>query len=419
MKRVDESQFEWLGSNVVDSQSGKPILTDTKVVRYGSVRVGYFGVCTCETPNISYPGETIRFVDVKETAKRCVDYLRDVEKVDVVVCLSHLRMAQDRSMARVVPGMSLVLGGHDHNATTMQCADTLVHKSGQNAEYLGRVDMFVTPRRKRANAPSSSDAPAIANSSNGVAAAAPDRDALVLFQWHMLLNGPSIGAHEASAAVLARYVPQSDDRELRVLSLLAGTHILDSRSFQCRTKETTAGNLVSNALREAWGTQIGLINGGFIRGDRIYLPGDRINTRNLDREFPFPGGTCRLEIRGQDLVDALEQQLRHAPDSFGGFGQCSGLRRHYDVNAKPLRRLSLVQVESGTDKGEWTPIEPDTVYSVALTEFMATGGDGNHAFERGTIVSVNDELTVRVAVQLYLEKRASIELNLGRTVVIQ
>lgn len=79
----------------------------------GGVRVGLFGVCTAATPSLSYPGPNVRFLDVVSTAQACVRKLR-AQGANVIVALTHVSVMQDREIAKNVPGISILLGGHDH-----------------------------------------------------------------------------------------------------------------------------------------------------------------------------------------------------------------------------------------------------------------------------------------------------------------
>lgn len=41
-----------------------------------------------------------------------------------------------------MPDIDLILGGHDHSPITAYQGKTLIHKSGQNAEFIGRLDLL-------------------------------------------------------------------------------------------------------------------------------------------------------------------------------------------------------------------------------------------------------------------------------------
>jgi 5'-nucleotidase / UDP-sugar diphosphatase len=79
---------------------------------------------------------------------------------------------------------------------------------------------------------------------------------------------------------------------------------LDTRTVSLRTSETTSGNLVADCLFAFFNghgadPDLGMINGGFIRGDRLYPEdGIDITRRFLNEEMPFPKNACCVEITG-------------------------------------------------------------------------------------------------------------------------
>jgi 5'-nucleotidase/UDP-sugar diphosphatase len=93
------------------------------VIERGGIRFGIFGVLGKEA--IFYTsGGAVTFSDATQAAKEMVTILRETEKVDVVICLSHggVEKAKDGSitdgddvrLAKAVPGIDIVIGGHSH-----------------------------------------------------------------------------------------------------------------------------------------------------------------------------------------------------------------------------------------------------------------------------------------------------------------
>jgi 5'-nucleotidase/UDP-sugar diphosphatase len=95
------------------------------VIARGAIRFGIFGLLGKEA--IFYTsGGAATFSDAIETAKEMVKVLREKEKVDVVICLSHGGVEEGRDgifsdgddvrLATAVPGIDVVIGGHSHTA---------------------------------------------------------------------------------------------------------------------------------------------------------------------------------------------------------------------------------------------------------------------------------------------------------------
>src|SRR6266581_1288955 len=139
--RKAKTAFAWLGTNVL-GPDGKPfggaLATMTRQV--GELTVGFLGLLTPETVQLSSPGPTVTFAPVVPTAQAAVERLRQAG-ADVIIALTHLTIAEDRALAQQVPGISVILGGHDHEPITWYEGGTLIHKAGSDAHYLGRIDL--------------------------------------------------------------------------------------------------------------------------------------------------------------------------------------------------------------------------------------------------------------------------------------
>jgi 5'-nucleotidase len=121
------------------------------VIDRGGLRFGLFGLLGKEA--IFYTtGGAVSFSDAIETAKEMVTVLRETEKVDVVIALSHggLEKGQDGRftdgddvrLAKAVPGIDVVVGGHSHTALQEAIIvndRTPVVQTGKEAQNLGEL----------------------------------------------------------------------------------------------------------------------------------------------------------------------------------------------------------------------------------------------------------------------------------------
>jgi 5'-nucleotidase/UDP-sugar diphosphatase len=93
------------------------------VIERGGLRFGIFGLLGKEAA-IYTSGGAASFPDATETAREMVTILREKEKVDVVICLSHgglqagkdgrFTEGEDVNLAKAVPGIDVVISGHSH-----------------------------------------------------------------------------------------------------------------------------------------------------------------------------------------------------------------------------------------------------------------------------------------------------------------
>ncbi|MBR1217634.1 thiosulfohydrolase SoxB [Bradyrhizobium sp. U87765 SZCCT0131] len=79
--------------------------------------------------------------------QKLVNRLRDSEKVDAVVLLSHNGMDVDLKLASRITGIDVILGGHTHDAVPQPVAisnaagRTLVTNAGSNGKFVGVLDL--------------------------------------------------------------------------------------------------------------------------------------------------------------------------------------------------------------------------------------------------------------------------------------
>src|SRR5271166_1995387 len=122
------------------------------VIERGGIRFGIFGVLGKEATFYTDGAGAITFPDHIETAKEMVTVLREAEKVDVVICLSHggvekgkggrFTDGDDVRLAKAVPGIDVVIGGHSHTALQEAIIvndRTPVVQAGKYGEYLGEL----------------------------------------------------------------------------------------------------------------------------------------------------------------------------------------------------------------------------------------------------------------------------------------
>ena len=96
------------------------------VIERGGIRFGIFGVLGKEAQFYTIGAGAVTFSDAIETAKEMVGVLRETEKVDVVICLSHGGVEKgpdgrysdgdDVRLPKAVPGIDVVIGAHSHTA---------------------------------------------------------------------------------------------------------------------------------------------------------------------------------------------------------------------------------------------------------------------------------------------------------------
>lgn len=375
-KRFAESNFPWLGANVL-GPDGKPAggLQATRVIEVGGFKVGFFGVLEPETAVLSSPGKAIAFSPPVETAKTMVKALQD-QGVDVVVAMTHLSIAGDRELARTVKGIHLVLGGHDHDPITFYENGVLIHKSGYDAHFLGAVDLNVERVTK-----------------------GDKKELVVVPQWRMISTA-GVAPDPAIKAIVDRH-EKALDKELG--AVIGKTMVeLDSRRGSVRSADTNLGNLFADALRVGVNADLAIINGGGLRGDKIYPAGSELTRKDILGELPFGNVTVLLEVKGADVLAALENGVSQVEDGAGRFPQVSGLSFVFDPKAEKGKRV--VEAKVGGQ-----PLDLAKLYRVATNDYMAGGGDGYASFKNGKVlIDASGATLMATTVMMYIQSLGTV-----------
>lgn len=129
-------------SNLIDTK-GRPLpFSSSLVFQAGTARVHVLGLLIMQYPSGS-PWERVfgwRFLDPWEAVE---PYASTVPEGDALVVLSHVGLSLDRALARRVPRIDLLLGGHSHDtlpAPEVVAGVPIVH-AGPYGRYVSRSEL--------------------------------------------------------------------------------------------------------------------------------------------------------------------------------------------------------------------------------------------------------------------------------------
>jgi 5'-nucleotidase len=342
-ERIRASRFPWLAANIFDNHTGRPFegLHPYMLMQLGGVKVGIFGVLLPETEVSSSVSQDTNIRDICSTARPVISRLR-AEGATVLVALTHLELAQDQALARCAP-VDVIIGGHDHHRIEDRSTGIPIFKVAADAVELGRVTLDVDGRT----------------------------GAVKKLSWEVLPVTNAVPEDPTFLAAMKRYEPLVAE-----LSQPVGrTPVpLDARKPAVRSQETNLGSLVADALRQAAGTDVALVNGGAIRGDTLF-PAGQLTRRELLSIFPYQDTLVRLEVTGATLLAALENGVSKSAEDPepGRFPQVSGMRFAFDPSRPKGQRVICATVAG-------KPMSPTATYSLATLTFLTGGKDGYEMF---------------------------------------
>ena len=95
--------------------------------------------------------------------------------------------------------------------------------------------------------------------------------------------------------------------------------------------------------------------------------------------LPFQNTLSTFQLKGADVLAALENGVSQVEEVKGRFPQVAGIKFSWDPSTGPNEgRITSVEV---MENGSWAALDPDKTYGVVSNNFMRSGGDGYSIFE--------------------------------------
>jgi S-sulfosulfanyl-L-cysteine sulfohydrolase len=149
---TEEAAFN--GAKAFDPTSGR-VFKPAMIRQIGDYRIAVVGQAFPYVP-IAHPKRFTpnwTFGIREEELQKLIDTLKNADKVDAVVLLSHNGMDVDLKLAGRVRGIDIILGGHTHDAVPQPIpvanagGTTLVTNAGSNGKFLGVLDLELAKGR--------------------------------------------------------------------------------------------------------------------------------------------------------------------------------------------------------------------------------------------------------------------------------
>lgn len=144
---AEKRKLPLISANLVD-EKGAPVFPPYVIRRVNGKSVGIFGVIG-DTSEITEKVDEITkgavsVQDAMAAAQAVVKELKE-KKVDYVIALTHQGITRDGVIARRIPGIDLVVGGHDKQKTAepYRADKTLIVQAGEKGQYQGLLRVAI------------------------------------------------------------------------------------------------------------------------------------------------------------------------------------------------------------------------------------------------------------------------------------
>lgn len=336
----------WIGGVAVPAVAPLRFLAKPYVILpWHGKKVAVLGLTTGRLVNIVRisANHGVAVSDPIAAARWYVPRLR--EMADYVIALTHLGVDDDQELARRVPGIDLIVGGHSHTrldstrfagtGTAPGLPGVPIVQTGAWGDRLGRSVLYLAGGRPAG------------------------------FSYELLRVRPDEGEDPEVAALLR---PVADS----VVAAMGATIYESAERVptpQRNDVETPIGNFAAEVLREAAGADIGIMNTGGIRAP---LPRGPVTVADVYSTFPFDNTIVVVPMLGSDVRRLLDFVARRIGKS--DFAQVSGVR--FAISGDYATDIRV--------KGK--SLDRDRVYRVATIDFLYEGGAGYTLFREAGVM---------------------------------
>lgn len=336
LKLKSAARFPFLSANIFWKDSGKQLCSASAEIKLaGALSLTVVGVTTEQLMVTTLPSnvEALRVSDSVPSIKAA--YEAALQNGPVLL-LSHCRHQTDREMAQRYPKLAAIIGGHDQILMDpyRRVGEVAIFQAFEKGRYVGRIDFLIHPQTFESQ----------------------------VVNWAYLPVNDGIPDDKAVSDIVDGYQAQLDDAFKAVVG--RATVFMDAERERIRYEETNMGNWVTDIMRTHTGADIALLNSGSLRASIADGP---VTIADVFRAMPYENVLMTLELNGNELLTVLNRSVAGArEDEDGGFLQVSGIR--FSIRDHRVEAVEVGPMGAGLD--------PEKRYSIAITDFMASGGDG-------------------------------------------
>lgn len=330
-KRMGELNHPAAAINLFEAGSGRRLLPPSVVKEINGVKVAVVGITSVIVDKSMAPdfSRGLKF-SFKQGVQEEVDRLRR-EGASIVLLATELGLAQETQLAREIKNVDFILGGHTHERTERPVLEggVPVVQSGSEGSFLTRITFRVKAGR------------------------------VAGYDHELLEVTPENYQPDAEVARLVQAARQPFKERLE--QVVGHTH---TDLYRKGVLESTADNLIADAVRDATGADIGMTNGFRFS---YPVPAGPVTEEDLFNIFPMHAPVKVGRMTGRQLREFWEESLEQvfAGDAYGqrgGWGpRPSGMELRLRIGAPRGQRVVWMKVNG-------KQVRDEDVYTVATCD---------------------------------------------------
>jgi len=392
--QIDSATFRYLGANLANLQGNLTGVAPYEVREVAGVKVAMIGLTNPEAPTLVAPGATgsIQITDPVQAAVKARKAAQ-LEGASVFVAFGHLGITGADAagtktgplvdFANAVTGFDVIVGDHTDQQFQATINGALVTENLSAGKSYSATTVVV----QRGGTDGENQRQQQGDNDDQSDGAGDDRDTVISKDVRFVT--PLVSGVTPDPQVAARIADYRTQVQAK-LDAPIGTASAELPRGAERTSEVAIGNVVADALRATYGTQIAFTNGGGLRSalPSGYQPANKSLRRTSPGYaagppfdlvlgdaytlLPFGNVAVTRTVTGAQLWAALERSVSSAPSASGGFLQVSGFRFSYDASKPVGSRVVSVALDDGTAIAN----SPSVSITATTNDFTNNGGDG-------------------------------------------
>ena len=346
------SSTSYSSANVIDKKTGKLLLPPYTIKKVNGIPIGFIGVVTTETAKFLLP-ETrneIEITDEVTAINKTVELLKD-KGIKSIVVLGHIPVTSDwfganadGDLAKMAPmiddEVDVIFGGHNHKYANTVIDQKLIVQAYSYGLAFSQVQLTIDPQTKNIVDKKATIIPTIHHNIE------PDQETLTFLNKYKEKMGPYVNK-------------------------VVGTIPTDLAKKKNLQGDFPLAKAVAESGQFALNTDMAFFHHGGVRSS---LDKGDITMEDLYTVLPFDQYFVKLSLTGEQIKYALEQQWTEEKENRI---QEVGITYTFNQAAPIGKRINDLKDEHGQE------IQPNKTYTVATSNYLASGGDGFTAFTKG------------------------------------
>ena len=366
-ENIKVANFPVLGANIFKEGTNEPLFKAHTILNRGDYKIGIFGLTTAETPISTTPVNVKGLSFLKDEAlyklaKSEVEYLKE-QGCNLIIALVHLGAEAKNTGFRSydlifkVPGIDIVIDGHDHEVRNLKIDKTLLVETGSHFNHIGKITYqngsFVEELIDK----------------NDCYKLRKDEVVDDFIQAELLKIDEKLNEQIGFSQI---FLDATDEPGVRTQETAIGNLICDAILWQAN--EVLKDNIIK--------ADAAIVNGGNIRSS---IAIGSISAKQIKQMLPFDNQMYVTKISGRKLLEILEASSSQLPLSAGAFAQVAKIE--YTVNPnieyEKAKQYQNSQFYAPKNLGSRVSISKvgnrefklDDYYNIVVSEFMLQGGD--------------------------------------------